>query len=153
MYDLTDTVITSDLYEIVARFWDELSARPAGPLGFRFIIQPVMGSLLAIRDGYRDAIDRRTPYFWAVLTRAKRRERLAEGIRNVTRVLIFACVGDAVYQLIELKSFRPLQMLVIAFVLAFVPYLLVRGPANRAVCWFRSHYIQGNRDQPLTKAE
>jgi hypothetical protein len=127
----------SHLYDLTLRFWDELIARPAGPLGFRFIIQPVMASLFALRDGYRDAMAGRTPYFWAVLTKDHRQERLHEGIRAVSRVLIFGCIADAIYQYVELHAFRPLQMVAVAFLLAFVPYLLMRGPANHAVRWFR----------------
>src|ERR1041385_5580385 len=108
---------TSYLYDIVVRFWDELIARPAGPLGFRFIIQPIMASLLAFRDGYRDAKAGHTPYFWAILTKDRRRERLIQGISAVSRVLIIGCIADAIYQFVELDGFRPLQMMVIAFVL------------------------------------
>lgn len=128
----------SHLYEITVRFWDELIARPAGPLGFRFVVQPVMASLLAIRDGYRDSIAGRSAYFWDVLTSGDRHERLREGVKAVARVLLFACVADAIYQFVELKGFRPLQMVVIAFVLAFIPYLLMRGPANRVVRAWKS---------------
>ena len=127
----------SHLHEIAIRFWDELIARPAGPFGFRFIVQPVVASLLAFRDGYRDATAGRTPYFWAILTKERRRERLLEGLKAVVRVLIFGCAADAVYQFIELKAFRPLQMVAIAFLLAFIPYLLMRGPANHLVRWLR----------------
>ena len=125
------------LHEISVRFWDELIARSAGPLGFRFVVQPVIASLLAIRDGYRDAIEGQSAYFWAVLAGGDRRERLRQGVTAVARVLFFACVADLVYQVVELKAFRPLQMLVIAFALGFIPYLLMRGPANRVVRWLK----------------
>lgn len=127
----------SYLYDLTIRFWDELIARPSGPLGFRFIIQPAMASVLAFRDGYRDAVAGRSPYFWAVLTKTDRRERLHEGVGAVLRVLIFGCLADAVYQYLELDTFRPLQMAVIAVLLAFIPYLLMRGPANRLMRWLK----------------
>jgi hypothetical protein len=62
-------------FEIVTRFWDELIARPAGPMGFRFVLQPVMASLLAIRDGIHDARIGRSPYFWTVATDPPRRKK------------------------------------------------------------------------------
>lgn len=136
----------SYLHEIGIRFWHELIARPTGPLGFRFVIQPVIASLLAIRDGYRDAVAGRSAYFWTVLTDGGRRERLREGVSAVARVVFFACVADAIYQFIELKAFRPLQMFVIAMVLAFMPYLLIRGPANRVVRWLMLHPDRFNPD-------
>jgi hypothetical protein len=44
---------------------------------------------------------------------------------------------DLAYQLIELNALRPLETLVVAFVLAFLPYLLARGPATRIARRFR----------------
>jgi hypothetical protein len=38
---------------------------------------------------------------------------------------------DVVYQIIVLKTFYPVEALIIAFLLAFVPYLLIRGPVAR----------------------
>jgi hypothetical protein len=38
---------------------------------------------------------------------------------------------DAIYQLIVLKRFYPVEALIIALLLAFVPYLLIRRPAAR----------------------
>ena len=37
--------------DILQRLWTELVARPSGPMAFRFILQPVMGAIFAIRDG------------------------------------------------------------------------------------------------------
>jgi hypothetical protein len=38
---------------------------------------------------------------------------------------------DAVYQFWVIKAFRPLEMITVVLVLAFIPYLLVRGPVLR----------------------
>ena len=137
----------SHSFEIVTRFWDELIARPAGPMGFRFILQPIVASLLAIRDGIRDARTDRSPYFWTVLSDpSRRKKRIVEGIRAVARVLILGAVMDVVYQIVALHGLRPLQTLVIAVVLAFIPYLIVRGPAGRiAKYYFRK---KAARDEP-----
>jgi hypothetical protein len=118
--------------DVLARFWDELVSRPSGPLAFRFVLQPVMASLLAIRDGYKDARDGRSPYLWTILRdKTRRGPRLREGIKAVTRVLLLGVGMEAIYQFIEIKAFRPLEMAVIVLLLAFVPYLIVRGPAER----------------------
>jgi len=115
-------------------------ARPSGPLGFRFILQPIMACALAIRDGIKDARQSRSPYFWIIWTDASlRNSKLREGSIAVGRVLILAAAMDVIYQLIALRGLRPLQTLVIAVVLAFLPYLVVRGPANRvAKYWIRT---------------
>jgi hypothetical protein len=125
------------LYDVTVRFWDDLVARPSGPLAFRFILQPAMASLLAARDGFADARNGRTPYFWAILHDAPHRaDRLREGFRAVLRVFLLGMAMDAVYQVVALKGFRPVEMIVVALLLAFVPYLLARGPVDRLVCWW-----------------
>jgi hypothetical protein len=126
------------LYDVTVRFWDNLVARPSGPLAFRFILQPTMATLLAIRDGFADAHAQRMPYLWLIWHDAPHRaERMRQGFHAVLRVFLFAIVMDAIYQVVALKAFRPVEMLVVAVVLAILPYALVRGPADRLVSWWR----------------
>src|SRR4029077_5619460 len=56
---------------------------------------------------------------------------LREGLKRVGRVIVFALVMDAIYQFLVLRWFYPGEALVTAFVLAVLPYLLIRGPAAR----------------------
>jgi hypothetical protein len=113
-------------------FWQEIVARPEGPLAFRFYLQPLMAAGLAIRDGLKDAQLGKPAYFWAVFTdRSNRRAFMRDGWQAIKRVFVLAIAIDLIYQLIVLKGVRPLETLVIAVMLAIVPYLLVRGPANR----------------------
>jgi hypothetical protein len=122
----------SEIREILSRFWDQLIARENGPLAFRLILQPIMVTILAIRDGLEDARAGRPLYTWTILSDpAQRASYLREGLKRVTRVIVFALVMDAIYQLIVLKRFYPGEALVIAFVVAVLPYLLMRGPAAR----------------------
>jgi hypothetical protein len=120
------------LHDLLVRFWQELVERPSGPLAFRFILQPVMASYLAVRDGWHDAEMHRSPYFWAILHDPESRgPRLREGLVAVLRVLALGAVMDLIYQIARLHGVRPLQTVVVALVLAFLPYLIVRGPAAR----------------------
>jgi hypothetical protein len=120
------------LHDLHVQFWQEIFARPSGPLAFRFILQPVIASILAIRDGWEDARTQRQPYLWTVLRDpARRMPRLREGVAAVSRVLLLGVGMDLVYQAIRLHAFRPLETVIIAVGLAFVPYLIVRGPAAR----------------------
>ena len=120
------------LHDLLVRFWQELLERPAGPLAFRFILQPVMASFLAVRDGWLDAEMHRPPYLWAIVhDPASCGPRLHEGLVAVLRVLALGAVIDLIYQIVRLLGVRPLQTVVIALVLAFLPYLIVRGPAAR----------------------
>jgi hypothetical protein len=40
--------------ESIERIWDSLLARPSGPMAFRFILQPSIAAIVAIRDGLYD---------------------------------------------------------------------------------------------------
>jgi hypothetical protein len=40
---------------------------------------------------------------------------------------------DIIYQIINLRWFYPTEAVIVAVVLAFVPYLLIRGPVGRIV--------------------
>jgi hypothetical protein len=122
----------SEIQEILSRFWDQLIAQPSGPLAFRLILQPIMAAILAFRDGVKDARAGRPLYTWTLLTDpAHRGAYLREGLKRVTRVIIFALVMDAIYQFIVLHRFYPGEALVTAFVVAVLPYLLIRGPIAR----------------------
>ena len=57
--------------------------------------------------------------------------RLREGLNATARIILLGIVMDAMYQLIVLGRFYPGEAVIIALVLAFVPYLLIRGPAAR----------------------
>jgi hypothetical protein len=122
----------SAIQEILTRFWDQLIAQPSGPLVFRLVLQPIMAAILAIIDGVKDARAGRPLYTWTILTDpAHRGGYLREGLKRVTRVIIFALVMDAIYQFMVLRWFYPGEALVTAFVLAVLPYLLIRGPIAR----------------------
>ena len=122
----------SEIQEILTRFWDQLIAQPHGPLAFRLILQPIMATILAIIDGLKDARAGRPLYTWTLLhDPAHRASYLREGLKRVCRVIIFAFVMDAIYQFIVLHRFYPGEALVTVFVVAVLPYLLVRGPIAR----------------------
>jgi len=124
----------SEIQEILTRFWDQLIAQPRGPLAFRFILQPLMVTILAILDGLKDAREGRSPYTWTILTDpAHRASYLREGLKRVSRVIVLALVMDAIYQFIVLRRFYPGEALVTVFVVAVFPYLLIRGPIARLV--------------------
>ena len=119
------------------RFWDDLAGRLTGPMTFRLILQPLMSSLNAVRDGVKDAREGRPPYFWAIFTSNANAVRyLREGLAAVGRVVLLGVVMDAIYQIIVFRWIYPLELIVVALGLAFVPYLLLRGPANRVARWW-----------------
>ena len=62
---------------------------------------------------------------------AHRASYLGEGLKRVGRVIVFALVMDAIYQFMVLGRFYLGEALVTAFVLAVLPYVLIRGPVAR----------------------
>jgi hypothetical protein len=118
--------------DLVARVWEQLAGRIEGPFAFRFVLQPLVASVLAIRAGVADAHDHRAPYLWSVLSKPlERRQLIRDGVKDVMRVFVFAILLDVIYQVIVFRWVYPLQSLVVAALLAFVPYVLIRGPVTR----------------------
>lgn len=60
-----------------------------------------------------------------------RRDLLWQGWVDVGKVFIVAVVLDLTYELFAYRWVYPGQAVIVAAVLAFIPYLLIRGPANR----------------------
>lgn len=117
---------------VLERIGHNVVARPTGPMTFRFILQPVMATVAALRDGVRDARLGRAPYFWTILTNpVERVGRLQEGVIATARVLLLGLVMDAIYQHIVFDTFHPAEAVVIALLLAFMPYLILRGVITR----------------------
>ena len=124
--------------ELFARIWENLGGRVGGPMTFRLILQPLVASVLAIRAGLKDAREGRPAYFWAILTDAdNRRELIRDGWKSVAKVFTLAMIIDVVYQLIVFKWVYPSEVLILAFLLACVPYLVIRGPVNRLASMFK----------------
>lgn len=114
--------------EALRRFWHDLVERPDAPMRFRFVLQPLMAAFAAIHDGREDARVGRSPYFVTMLRNPQERVGLLrEGLNATARIIFLGLLMDVIYQLFVLKTFYPNEALVVALLLAFVPYLLIRG--------------------------
>jgi hypothetical protein len=115
------------------RIWHDLLERPDAPMRFRFILQPLMAAIVAIRHGLNDARTGRPPYFWTMLgnPRGGAQRRLNEGLNATARIILLGLVMDAIYQVIVLKRFYPDEAVIVALLFAFIPYVIIRGPAAR----------------------
>jgi hypothetical protein len=124
--------------EVVSRIWQNLVDRPGGPMVFRFVLQPIMAAIAAVRDGIGDARTQRPPFLWTVLTvPTDRFARLDEAWIATARIVLLGLVMDSIYQVIEFDTFHPAEAVIIAILLAFVPYLVLRGLVTRiARRWF-----------------
>ena len=124
----------SEIQEFLTRFWDQLIAQWSGPLSFRLILNPVMATILAVLDGLKDARADRSPYLRTILfDPSQRGAYLREGLKRVSRVIILSFVMDAIYQFLVLRRFYVGEALVTVFVLAVLPYALIRGTVHRIV--------------------
>ena len=129
------------LQDMSTRLWHDLLARPSGPFAFRFLLQPTMAAIAAIRAGIVDARTGRSPYFLALWTEpAERAARLHEGTSATARIFLLGLVMDSIYQFVVLRKFYPLEAFVVSLVLAVMPYFLIRGPAARVVRWWQSRH-------------
>lgn len=127
--------------DTLQRFWMDMVGRTDGPMMFRFFLQPTVAFIMALRDGVKDAKAGREPY-WVYLRNADpvaRKEAWREGVRAVTRILLLGIAMDVIYQFRVFGGYRyPLETLFVALLLAFVPYLLMRGPITRvAARWMK----------------
>jgi hypothetical protein len=118
--------------EMWTRVGHNLIDRVSGPMKFRLVLQPTMAAIFAIRSGLADARLGNAPYFWRLFTDPAHRRAIAkEGWKSVGKVFILAMVLDAVYQLIEEHFIYPGEMVIVAFILAILPYLILRGLVTR----------------------
>jgi hypothetical protein len=118
--------------DMLIRMWTNFGDRVSGPMSFRLILQPTMAALLAIRAGLKDAREGRSAYLWTTLTdEAQRVALLREGWAAIARVFLLAIIMDGVYQFIVQRWIYLGEVLIVAILLAVVPYVLIRGPVMR----------------------
>jgi hypothetical protein len=119
-------------FAAIERIWQQLLERPDEPMAFRFVLQPLMATIAAFLDGGRDARAGRSPYFWTVVSnRQERVARLREGLNATARIIALGLIMDLIYQVIVLKRFYPVEAVIVAVVLGFIPYVVLRGIVTR----------------------
>src|SRR5215469_4983061 len=119
--------------DTLQRLWHNLIERPDEPMRFRFVLQPLMAAAFAIRDGLRDVRADRAPFFTTILWRPpERADRLREALNATARIILLGLLMDLIYQILVFRRFFPNEAVIIALLLGFVPYVVVRGLATRA---------------------
>jgi hypothetical protein len=120
--------------DMLTRIWENLGDRITGPMHFRVYLQPVMAMIFAVLDGLKDARTGKPPYFWSLLSNPEHRaDMVKSGWKSVGKVFLLAVVLDAVYQFIVQKSVYPGEVILVAIILAILPYVIVRGLVTRLV--------------------
>lgn len=135
------------------RVGTDLLARVSGPLKFRLVLQPAMACFFAIRSGLKDAKQGNPPYFWALLwDRGHRLYMAKEGWKSIGRVFLLALALDVIYQIIVLRFVYPGEAVIVAIVLAIVPYLIVRGLVTRVARRWKDHNNKIDKGPGMRKA-
>lgn len=109
------------------RFWSDISDRIHGPMTFRYLLQPAMALLAAVPDGIRDARLGHKAFFWSALWDPQApRGRLREGLVSIARVALLGISMDVIYQFKVFDRFYPAEALMMALLLAVIPYFVLR---------------------------
>lgn len=117
----------------ISESWGVLTGRAGGPFKLRLILQPTVATLLAIRAGLSDARKGYTPYLWTIFRSDvyDRRKLLNSGWNDVRKVFLIALGLEVVYQIVVSRWVYPLQALMVAIILALIPYFIFRGLTTR----------------------
>jgi hypothetical protein len=133
--------------EINQRMWRDFLDRPGGPMSFRFYLQPIMAIIAAIHDGINDARAGRTPYMQKLIANPGHlSETLSEALHATARIVLLALGMDAIYQVTVLDTFYPGEMVMVALLLAVVPYILARGP----IALIARRWLAPSKSSPTT---
>jgi hypothetical protein len=125
--------------DIQQRFWSDIFERVGGPMSFRFILQPAMALLAALPDGINDAKHGHSAFFWTDRgDPTVQRGRLRQGLTSTARVVLLGISMDVIYQLRELDQFYPAEAVVMAILLAVIPYFIFRWIVERIALWWFS---------------
>jgi hypothetical protein len=143
------------ILEMLNRGVEQLLGRASGPLHFRLLIMPTVVTILAIRAGMKDAREGQPAFLWAILTNpAERRRLFRSAVKDIGRIFIVAIVLDTIYQIIVLRAFYPVQLLIVAVMCAIVPYVLIRGPVTRLTrCLYKDQAGPVNKPAANIKGE
>lgn len=120
------------------RFWADITSRIHGPMTFRYLLQPTMALLAAVPDGIRDVRRGHKVFFWSALWNPKAHTgRLREGLVSIARVALLGISMDVLYQFRVFGRFYPVEALMMALLLAVIPYFSLRWlTENLARRWF-----------------
>jgi hypothetical protein len=136
-----------------ARVGSQLIARVSGPMKFRLVLQPVMSAFFAVRDGLKAAKAGRLPYFAdLIMDTGHRKTDIKEGWKSVGRVFILALIMDVIYQVIVLRFVYVGEAIIVSFILAILPYLILCGLVNRVARRRNRGAHTINKEPPMSNA-
>jgi len=135
--------MANDILELFNRVVNNFIERTEGPMSLRFVLQPTMSLIFAVKAAIKDAKNNTVPFLWRFASSKDQKQEIAkEGWKDFGKIFIIGTILDIIYQLVVIfglktqDKFYPLESLIVAFILAIVPYLLFRGPLNRVIRLF-----------------
>jgi len=134
---ILDTLESGRVYLFSRQFLEELPQRFTGAGRFRFILQPLVATLLGVRGGLADARAGHPPYLFGLLFHGGHRgELVRSGAAAISTLLAMGIILDVLFQLVLYRSVHPGAALVIGPILVCGPYALARAVTNRLTRWF-----------------
>jgi hypothetical protein len=108
-------------------------------MSIRFILQPIVGIILGIRDGLADAKAGFPPFNMDMLFHPENRRRdLMSALKAILKPIILGTILDCIAQYLIFKHVRLIPAVIVAALVMGVPYALARGFTNR-IATFRGH--------------
>jgi di/tricarboxylate transporter len=127
------TVPHTGLWEAIVR---ELTS---GRGQFRLLLLLAVALILGIRAGIADAREGTLPFARRLReAHEPRAELLKDLVKRALNPLALAFILDVILQRLTLGYVRPLTAIIVGAVLAWLPFVIVRGVMNRF--WRRSHF-------------
>ncbi|MGK6316465.1 hypothetical protein [Neorhizobium sp. DT-125] len=123
--------------DVHQRFWADIFGRVGGPMSFRFFLQPAMALLAAVPDGLADARHGHSFFLWTNRgDPTARHGRLRQGLISTARVVLLGISMDVIYQLRMFDRFYPAEAVMMAILLAIIPYFAFRWIIERVAGWW-----------------
>jgi hypothetical protein len=121
-------------------FWQGMVGELTSGQGqFRLLLLPAVALVLGVRAGIADAREGTLPFARRLRESNEPREQLMkDSVKRALNPLALAFILDVILQRLTLGYVRPLVAIVVAAIVVWIPFVLVRGVMNRF--WRRSHF-------------
>jgi len=129
---LRDAYERGGIYLFSREFFEDIPKRLVGPGKFRFVLQPLLATILGILNGIADARTGKPPFLYGLFFKREFRGELARSsLENLANLMLMSILMDAVFQWIILGVSHPGAAILAGPVLILSPYVKVRALANR----------------------
>ena len=100
--------MANDIVELFTRVWNNLIERTEGPMSLRFVLQPTMSLIFAIKAAIKDAKNNTTPYLWRFASSKDDKHEIAkEGWKDFGKIFIIGTILDIILApILPLLSFQ-----------------------------------------------